>query len=84
MSKRDKLIKRLSSKPCDFTWHELAALLAGFGYSEQPGGKTGGSRVRFWHTTREPITLHKPHPAHVLKKYQVHDIVEVLKKEGLL
>jgi len=84
MSKREKLIQRFLSKPVDITWSELKSLLEGLGYSLGSGGKSGGSRVKFLHPEHPPVILHKPHPTPVLKRYQVEQIVEFLKKEGLL
>jgi hypothetical protein len=84
MTKRDKLLQRFSTLPRDFTWQELVTLLAGFGYREAAGGKTGGSRVKFLHDTRPPIILHKPHPTTVLKRYQMEQIRELLRGERLL
>ena len=83
MSKREKLIQRFLSKPADFSWGELKSLLEGFGY-ELGGGKTGGSRVKFLHAHHPPVVLHKPLPTPVLKRYQVEQIAEFLKKEGFL
>ena len=84
MSKREKLIQRLLSKPADFSWSELQNLLEGFGYSLATGGRTGGSRVKFLHSLHPPVILHKPHPIPLLKRYQIEQITEFLKKEGLL
>lgn len=84
MSKHEKLLQRLRSKPTDFSWTELKGLLAGFGYELAAGGRIGGSRVRFLHPERPPIIMHKPHPTPVLKRYQVEQILEFLKKEGVL
>jgi hypothetical protein len=84
MSKREKLIQRFLSKPTDFSWGELKSLLEGFGYSLDSGGKTGGSRVKFLHALHPPVILHKPHPTPILKRYQVEQIAEFLKKEGLI
>jgi len=84
MSKHNKLIKRFLQRPTDFTWDELTALLAGFGYVPAKAGKTGGFRVRFIHKTSEPIILHRPHPTPVLKRYQLEQIEEILKKGDLL
>jgi hypothetical protein len=41
MSKKDKLIDRLLSKPTDFSWDELGVVLTSFGYREMKTGKTG-------------------------------------------
>jgi len=84
MAKRDKLLLRFLSKPKDFTWQELVALLERFGYSKVAGGTSGGSRVRFVHADHPPISLHRPHPRPVLKRYQVEQIEEVLRGEGLI
>jgi hypothetical protein len=84
VTKREKLIQRFRSKPKDFTWNELVALLEGFGYARVGSGKTGGSRVRFVHAKYPPISLHRPHPTPVLKRYQVEQIEEMLKEEGLI
>lgn len=84
MTKVDKLRKKLLSKPKDFTWSELKTLLTNFGFEEYNSGKTSGSRVRFVHTNYNDVILHKPHPNHELKGYQVKQIIIQLKKEGLL
>ena len=84
MSKKEKLRERFKSKPYNFTWAELKSMLSGIGYELATGGRTGGSRVRFLHPERPPIIMHKPHPTPVLKRYQVEQILEFLKKEGLL
>ena len=83
MSRHQKLVRRLRSKPSDFTWSELERLLTGLGYEEAKRGRTGGSRRRFVHPTAATITLHKPHPGNVLKAYQVEQLLETLSQEGL-
>jgi len=84
MGKRDKLIERFLALPSDITWQELVTMLKGFGYEQVSGGKSGGSRVKFFHLTLPPISLHKPHPTRVLKRYQLEQIAEILKEEGLI
>lgn len=84
MTKREKLMHRLLTKPADFTWAELKSVLEGLGYRLAVSGKSGGSRVRFVHQEHPPVILHKPHPSPALKRYQLEQIVEFLKKEGLL
>lgn len=84
MSKHEKLLLRFASKPADFSWSELKSLLAHFGYTLSAGGISGGSRVKFLHAVRPPVIMHKPHPTSILKRYQVEQILEYLKKEGLL
>tara|TARA_B110000908_G_C10020056_1_gene342498 strand:+ start:206 stop:460 length:255 start_codon:yes stop_codon:yes gene_type:complete len=84
MSKLEKQKQRLLEKPKDYKWSELKSLLISMGYRESNSGKTSGSRVRFIHKIHGQINLHKPHPKPVLKSYQVKQIVDQLKKEGLL
>lgn len=84
MSKIEKLITRFLSEPKDFEWAELKKLLINLGYEEYNSGKTSGSRVKFISEKHADISLHKPHPTPVLKKYQIKQIKELLKKEGLV
>lgn len=85
MTRREKLIKRFLSIPKDFTWEELVTLLSGFGFEEvSTTGKTGGSRRRFLNDGGVIITLHKPHPQNILKRYQIEQIIKILQGEELL
>jgi len=85
MSKREKLVNRILSKPKDFRYNELSRLLKYFGYKEIKKGKTSGSRVAFINETKKHIIrLHKPHPKQILKLYQIDYIIDELNKERLL
>jgi len=84
LSKREKLLDRLLSRPSDFTFDEAVTLLGSFGYSITRAGKTGGSRAAFTDNEGDYIRLHKPHPRNILKQYQVDDIITALKERGLL
>lgn len=85
MSQEEKLIKRLLSKPVDFTYDELKKILGKLGYEENNSGKTSGSRVAFYNEeTEHVIRLHKPHPQNVLKQYQMDQIIEELKARRLI
>ncbi|MBC6406371.1 MAG: type II toxin-antitoxin system HicA family toxin [Rhodospirillales bacterium] len=84
MSRHDKLVSRFRCKPKDFTWDELARLLEGFGYSEAERGKTGGSRRRFVHDSAPAISLHKPHPGSIVKRYVIKEILRMLIEGGLI
>ncbi|MGO9020350.1 MAG: type II toxin-antitoxin system HicA family toxin [Syntrophobacteraceae bacterium] len=84
MSKRGKLVQRFLTMPSDFTWQELVTMLKGFGYEQVIGAKSGGSRVKFLHQALPPISLHKPHPTSILKRYQLEQIEEILKGEDLI
>jgi predicted RNA binding protein YcfA (HicA-like mRNA interferase family) len=84
MGRKEKLLTRLLEKPRDFRWEELASVLESLGYVQKKPGKTGGSRRRFIHPTAPAITLHKPHPDRTVKMYIINDLLEFLKKEGLI
>jgi len=84
MSRREKLTQRLLNRPRDFTWDELTGLLKGLGYEAVKPGKSGGSRRRFVHKTAPPITLHKPHPGNIVKRYVIDDVIGVLRQEELI
>ncbi|MCL2421242.1 MAG: type II toxin-antitoxin system HicA family toxin [Defluviitaleaceae bacterium] len=83
MSKKDKMMKRLKSRPKDFTFDEAVALLLSFGLTKSNKGKTSGSRISFIKGNLK-INLHKPHPRNILKMYQVDDLLSKLEEEGLI
>lgn len=82
MSKGSKLIDRFLSTPADFTWDELIKVLASFGYTEKKSGKTGGSRRKFVDEAKSIISLHKPHPSNIVKKYAIIQVINNLKENG--
>ena len=85
MSKLDKLIQRFLNRPKDFSYDELVKLLSGLGYKELKLGKTSGSRVAFLQSDKNHIIrLHKPHPAKILKAYQIELIIQELKDKGVI
>jgi len=84
MGRKEKLIKRLEQRPKDLTWEELTGLLEALGYARKKTGETGGSRRRFVHKTAPAITLHKPHPGRIVKRYVTDDLLEFLKREGMI
>ena len=82
MSKREKDIERLKSKPKDFTYNEAKRILNNLGFIENNKGKTSGSRVMFLNKNGKYIVLHKPHPTKILKPYQLNNILQELEKGG--
>jgi hypothetical protein len=69
MSKFEKALNRLESRPKDFTWSELQTLMKHFGYVEKKGG---GSRRKFIHpVTNAVLSLHEPHPKPQMKSYPI-------------
>ena len=84
MGKKEKLIKRLKSRPKDFTFEEAESLLGYLDYFRFDKGKTSGSRVIFKSDMHAPIMLHKPHPRKELLEYQIKQLIEILEQEGLI
>lgn len=83
MSKKDKLIERLLKKPKDFTFDEMESLLSYFGYILKQGGV--GSGVKFTKDgSNDVINFHKPHPNGILKRYILEQVIDKLRKDGLL
>lgn len=79
MSKVEKIIEKLKSKPKDFTWDEMIKVLNCFGFEQMAQGKTGGSRRKLMNGNKQIISLHEPHPQKVLKWYQLDIIIDFLK-----
>ena len=85
MSRFEKLLQRLQSRPGDFTYDELRTVLQGLGYMEMQRGRTSGSRVAFHNgETQHIIRLHRPHPSNQLKRYQIDELLEELRRIGVI
>ena len=84
MVRKDKLIKRLRSRPADLTFDEVETLLSYFGFKRLNKGHTSGSRVLFSSNQYGNIVVHKPHPGNIMKHYQVKQLIEHLEKERLI
>lgn len=85
MSQREKLLKRLLSKPKDFTWDELVKLMAVFDYKINNKGKTSGSAVVFEsEDSDQSLYLHKPHPKEILKRWHIEKTIDFLSEIGVV
>ena len=84
MSRLEKEIERLKSKPKDYTYDEVKNLLNKLGFYENNKGRTSGSRVEFIKNGEVEIELHKPHPKNIIKPYQIKIIIKKLKDGGLI
>jgi hypothetical protein len=79
LSKLQKAVARLLSKPVDYTWEELLSLMTALGFELRT---TGGSGRKFFDsTTRALLLLHEPHPSSILKAYQIRAAIQFLRKE---
>ncbi|MEN8256950.1 MAG: type II toxin-antitoxin system HicA family toxin [Thermodesulfobacteriota bacterium] len=82
MSKIDKIIARLKSRPKDFTWDELTRVMFHFGYTQLEGG---GSRVKFFHKDKMSVfNLHRPHKPKILRGYQIKEALSRLETDGFI
>lgn len=82
MSRQEKLLKRLLSRPKDFLWSEAATLLKSYGYEVFNGS---GSRRKFIHPeTKQVISFDEPHPKKQLKSYILDLIIAGLKEGGFI
>jgi hypothetical protein len=80
MSKEQKALDRLVSRPTDYEWRELESLMTSFGYRLEKAG--GGSSRKFIHNeTKAVFMIHEPHPRKVLKLYQTKNAIDFLKQE---
>lgn len=85
MGQKEKLIKKLLSNSISFTFEEAETLPGYFSYKRSNKGKTSGSRVIFSSEEyKTKILLHKPHPRKELLEYQIKQLIDQLKQEGLL
>lgn len=86
MSKNEKLLEKLKSKPKDFTYDEIKKILNNLGFYEDNKGKTSGSKVAFikQRDMSKKIVLHKPHPKNILKEYQIENVLNLLRKWRLI
>lgn len=82
MTKADKLVTRFKNLAKDFTWQELVTMLGHMKFIEIQGN---GSRVKFYNNQLDClIQLHKPHPAKIIKRYAMKEVLAVLQQEKLL
>ena len=83
MGKKEKLIKRLKSKPRDFTFDEAHSLLISLGMIRSNKGRTSGSKVEYV-LGDISLLMHRPHPRKELYMYQIIDLLNDLKDGGLI
>ena len=82
MAKIDKALKKIKSKPTDFTWSELAKIMTHFGYQLLEGS---GSRVKFYHKEKDSLlNIHKPHNPKTLRPYQIEAVITRLERDQFI
>ena len=81
MSRKEKLLQRLLSRPTDLEWGEVCTLMRKCGFELH---NRGGSRRMFRHVdTRQKVTLHEPHGGDpYLKPYAIEYLIDALRDAG--
>jgi hypothetical protein len=80
MSRREKRIERLKELPSDFTWDELCKVLDDLEYEKISGA---GSRCKFYCSiSGDILSLHRPHPGKIVKRYMLKQVYEHLRDHG--
>lgn len=82
MSKKEKLLQKLSNSKNTFLYKDLVTLLGQLGYEKLEGD---GSRVRFYNNDLNHLMLlHRPHPENEVKGGALKAIKHELKNRGFL
>ena len=79
MSKKEKLLEKLLSRPLNFTWDEAVKLMKQYNFDLV---KQSGSKRVFKHTSGLKIFLHEPHPQNTLLNYAMENLIDGLKSSG--
>lgn len=73
-------LERIQRIPSDYRWAELETFLGHLGYEKKEGN---GSRVKFFKPSGgRIISLDKPHPGSIVKKYCLVLVVKTIKENG--
>ena len=85
MNKKEKLIKRFSTLPRDFTFEEVVSLFQGYGFELANKGAMSGSRIKFYNADdHNAFIMHKPHLSNTIKGYIMRDILNFLIKNNYI
>jgi hypothetical protein len=82
VSKKEKLLARLTSKPSDFTWSEACTLMQSCGYQQRTARGGGSGRMFINVDTKHKVRLHEPHPRKTLLAYMVAELIDALRVAG--
>ncbi|NMA36978.1 MAG: type II toxin-antitoxin system HicA family toxin [Papillibacter sp.] len=79
MGRKDEQIKRLLSKPKDYTISELDILMSNCGCIKDNRGKTSGSAIKYLHEkSGAKLFIHEPHPRRNLPEYAIKKAISFL------
>ena len=84
MTKADKRLERLNSRPSNLQWDELVTVLGDFNFSWIP--KAGGSsHGHFYNSeTKRKLSISKPHNPTIVKNYQIKAVLQMLEDDGFI
>ena len=80
MTKRNKVVARLLTRPSDFSWSELVQVMDTLGFDLRTS--VGSGRKFIHRQSRETHFIPEPHPSKILKRYQVRDLLSFLRETG--
>ena len=79
MSKNDKLLQKLLSRPKTFHWADLCQVMESLGFEILKGS---GSRRKFINkTTKQFASWHEPHPGNEVKQYVIKEAIELIRQQ---
>lgn len=78
MSRKDKLIEKLKSRPKGFTWDEATTLMSACNFKLMNARGGGSGRMFVHQVTRQKVRLHEPHPQKTLLPYMLSELIEAL------
>lgn len=78
MSRKDKLIAKLKSRPKNFTWDETTTLMSACNFKLMNARGGGSGRMFVHQATRQKVRLHEPHPQNTLLPYMLSELIEAL------
>jgi predicted RNA binding protein YcfA (HicA-like mRNA interferase family) len=80
MTRKQKLLYRLLSRPRNFSWDEAVAVASACGFELF---RNDGSARAFRHRlSGVKLYLHEPHPEKILLRYAVDRLIEALRNAG--
>lgn len=78
MSKKAKLIQKLTSEPKGFTWADTKSLMISCGFKLVNARGGGSGRMFRNEATKQKVRLHEPHPQNTLLPYMIDVLIEAL------
>ena len=82
MSKKEKMVKRILSKPKDYTINELDSLMHLCNCLKNNRGGSSGSAIKYIGKGKHELRIHRPHPSNIVPRYVIEAAISFLQEEG--